>query len=606
MRSLIRLTPFAIDVNLCACYNVIKLTLSCLRLKTKKNCNLKEGFMDPISISLPCDAWCVILDEVDALHLRTLRCVSKALEAYVNSYRLIQAAKSRCFTDLGIENVPAFVNRNKEKLICITLSQNIEDFTLGSIATLSNFTTLTTLDLDACHKITDIALRHIGALATIEELFLIDCVNFTDDGLKLLRPLSNLTDFHLSNAEQITDGGIEHLSSFTNLTCLALDYSPLITDEGLKALSPLTKLVNLSLCNANQITDAGLKTLASLAAMQFLGLNYCHEVTDEGLAHLKVFTNLTDLNLQGCNKITDNGLEHLGAHSALSCLNLACDHITDGGLDHLSSLTNLEDLVLGHGLSYGAFFQGHGPLYNGLNLFGTLSQLRRLDLAIVHISATTFKLLKSLSHLEDLSLACSGAITDDALAHLNGFSQLTKLHLLNCRATTDEGLKHLSTLSNLVNLKLMRFEQISEGLNNLSSLIHLQELWLACCNLANSRMLSGFSALSKLKTLYINTHATSLTGEGLKYLSSLSNLEYLSLSYSKITDDGLKHLCTLTHLKTLHLAHNAITDLGLKHLSALPNLTFLDLQGCQITDNGLEHLSSLTGLEILLTAQATP
>lgn len=76
-------------------------------------------------------------------------------------------------------------------------------------------TSLTSLNLSCCYKITDLGLKHISNLA-----------NFV-----------NLTSLNLSCCDKITDSGLTHISNLANLTSLNLSYCNKITDPGLSRLS---------------------------------------------------------------------------------------------------------------------------------------------------------------------------------------------------------------------------------------------------------------------------------------------------------------------------------------------------------------------------------
>lgn len=91
----------------------------------------------------------------------------------------------------------------------------------------------------------------------------------------------------------------------------------------------------------------------------------------------------------------------------------------------------------------------------------------------------------------------------------------------------------------------------------------------------------------------------SITDDGLRHVSGLSNLETLVLGGSGITDDGLKHISGLSKLEVLGLYGLPITDAGVKHTLGLPRLRSLELDATQITDECLESLSHSSGLKVL-------
>jgi hypothetical protein len=65
-----------------------------------------------------------------------------------------------------------------------------------------------------------------------------------------------------------------------------------------------------------------------------------------------------------------------------------------------------------------------------------------------------------------------------------------------------------------------------------------------------------------------------LTDAGLKYVSSFSGLETLSLENTRVTDAGLRHLRGLRNLQRLYLgANSSVSDAGAADLQArLPHV----------------------------------
>ena len=81
---------------------------------------------------------------------------------------------------------------------------------------------------------------------------------------------------------------------------------------------------------------------------------------------------------------------------------------------------------------------------------------------------------------------------------------------------------------------------------------------------------------------------------GPKWLSRwgirVTHVNIVALDGTEITDDGLKHLSSLTDLEWLFLNNTKISDGGLKHLSGLTNLEVLSLVGTSVSDDGVKIL----------------
>jgi hypothetical protein len=76
----------------------------------------------------------------------------------------------------------------------------------------------------------------------------------------------------------------------------------------------------------------------------------------------------------------------------------------------------------------------------------------------------------------------------------------------------------------------------------------------------------------------------------LAQLSSLRQIQRLSLNKTLVTDKGLVHLGKLSRLADLSLDKTQISDDGLKSLHACHSLEFLSLYGTRTTPAGVESL----------------
>jgi len=101
---------------------------------------------------------------------------------------------------------------------------------------------------------------------------------------------------------------------------------------------------------------------------------------------------------------------------------------------------------------------------------------------------------------------------------------------------------------------------------------------------ASDRLLVLLAALPRLRV--INCRDTSVNGDGLAYLSDLSELTTLYLVGSELDDEGLKKIEGLRSLQTLHLGRTRITDAGLPALRQLTKLRTLSLGYTAVTDAG--------------------
>ena len=71
--------------------------------------------------------------------------------------------------------------------------------------------------------------------------------------------------------------------------------------------------------------------------------------------------------------------------------------------------------------------------------------------------------------------------------------------------------------------------------------------------------------------------------DDLQYVAGMKSLETLWLS-GHFSDEGLKPISTLTNLKVLYCGNAGITSAGARHLTPIVNLEDLELTGCPIGD----------------------
>jgi hypothetical protein len=125
---------------------------------------------------------------------------------------------------------------------------------------------------------------------------------------------------------------------------------------------------------------------------------------------------------------------------------------------------------------------------------------------------------------------------------------------------------------------------------------HLREL-----NLVNSDVTDGglvhLSSLTELEILTLD--ATEVTGDGLRHLKRLHRLRHLSLSATGVTDRGLESLADLASLDTLNLHTTDVSDDGLAEIAKVRSLQWLSLGRTPITDDGLRKLSGMPSLKSL-------
>jgi Leucine-rich repeat (LRR) protein len=135
----------------------------------------------------------------------------------------------------------------------------------------------------------------------------------------------------------------------------------------------------------------------------------------------------------------------------------------------------------------------------------------------------------------------------------------------------------------------------------------------------------GILALTTLKKLRHLAPPENLSGDGLKVITSLEqledlrlgncprmgtadldclkalpNLKRLDIAYCELTNDALKHLGTLNRLEELNLPSNPdVTDAGLAEMRKCDNLRTVDVVGTKVTARSVAVFKSLPKLEQL-------
>ena len=95
-----------------------------------------------------------------------------------------------------------------------------------------------------------------------------------------------------------------------------------------------------------------------------------------------------------------------------------------------------------------------------------------------------------------------------------------------------------------------------------------------------------------LKKLSFSSSGPTFTNECLRIISSLSQLEALSIGESGITESGLGHLGELKNLSGLAITMNRIRGRALANVYQLPKLRSLSLAGSTVDDQGLDGISN--------------
>lgn len=248
-----------------------------------------------------------------------------------------------------------------------------------------------------------------------------------------------------------------------------------------------------------------------------------------------------------------------------------------------------------------------------LAALATVPNLDRLEFYADRVSSSGLKHLTGASKLASLEL-WDGKFVDDDLRVLSQLP-LQQLGLYRCTGITDQAVEHFTEMPNLSGLNLFGTSVTGKCLQQLPAtqmtaldirktgigpddLHHLQRFtnltYICLPHEATDESLQYLSGLTRLKILPLQD--TSITGAGLKHLSSLNNLDRLHLIGLAVSDDSLKHLSGLERLSFLNLGFTKISSAGVAHLKTLPALRELQLYDTLVDDDALRMLAEFPKL----------
>lgn len=169
---------------------------------------------------------------------------------------------------------------------------------------------------------------------------------------------------------------------------------------------------------------------------------------------------------------------------------------------------------------------------------------------------------------------------------------------------SDEGLKILSEIKTIQLVRLSMASKITAaGLRYISTLPNLQALDLTVMRVPDG----GLDEVAKMRNLkhlsLYNAH--NITNADIEKIQHLP-LEFLDLSGAAVTNAVIPTLSKIKTLKSLRLSKLNLTDKHLEMLCQIPNLMVLHVaENPRITDNGLKKLENLKNLKALVLADCT-
>ena len=213
--------------------------------------------------------------------------------------------------------------------------------------------------------------------------------------------------------------------------------------------------------------------------------------------------------------------------------------------------------------------------------------LRRLELSGMPIPGEYLAVLLTLPKLEELYCAPKEGV-QEAMLHIGKCKGLRRLDL-NQGHISDKLLESLRGLENLEGLALSG-RSVSSGVSVVQHMKHLRSLSLNDTSVCDD-VLKTFVDLRNLETLYIES--PNVTDAGMKYVAKSIYLKRFAVSSKQVTSKGLRQLSVLTRLEYLS-AKLTTPDASLfKALSSLKQLRHVSVKGTGVSSEDREELEAL-------------
>ncbi|GMI97903.1 SLOW MOTION [Hibiscus trionum] len=433
------------------------------------------------------------------------------------------------------------------------------------------------LDISACHKLTDPAIRSaVTSCPQLESLDMSNCSCVSDETLReIALTCSNL---HVLNSSYCPNISLES-ARLPMLTVLKLDNCEGITSASMAAIAYSSMLEELELDNCHMLTSVSLE----LPRLQKIRLVHCRKFADLNV-QCSLLSSITVSNCVALHRIniSSNALQKLVLQKQenLTMLALQCQGLQEVDLTDCASLTNSICKVFSDG--------GGCPMLKSLVLDNceSLTALQFSTTSLVSLSLVGCRAITTL----DLACPCLEKICLDGSDHLERASfcpvALRSLNLGICPKLNTLGID----APHMVSLELKGCGVLSEASINCPLLTSLDASF---CSQIQDDCLSATAASCPLIESLILMSCPSIGFDGLYSLRWLPNLTTLDLSYTFLTNlQPVFESCL--QLKVLKLqACKYLSDSSLEPLykeGALRELRDLDLSYDTLCQSAIEDL----------------
>jgi Leucine-rich repeat (LRR) protein len=217
------------------------------------------------------------------------------------------------------------------------------------------------------------------------------------------------------------------------------------------------------------------------------------------------------------------------------------------------------------------------------------AKIRKVVLAQSRVTDRGIEKLKNLTNIVEFDCCYCDFITDDAVAHMRGWSKLERLNLRGTRVTS-KALPYLASLPALRDLDLSNTQIEDEGFEHLQALPKLERLAIGGNRLTGAclPLLKLIPTLVELDVSGIQRVDSGLWGlplseENLRRLGELKQLRRLSLARATLNDRGIDRPGHPDALRKEFRDLSALRSLG--------NLEWLDVTGLPLTEGAASALT---------------
>uniref|UniRef100_A0A8C5WH41 F-box and leucine rich repeat protein 13 n=1 Tax=Leptobrachium leishanense TaxID=445787 RepID=A0A8C5WH41_9ANUR len=336
---------------------------------------------------------------------------------YLFNLQYLSLAYSRKFTDKGLQYLGS--GKGAHKLIYLDLS-GCTQISVDGFKYIAGCNSLQQLEINDMYTLTDnciIAL--LEKCQNITSVSLLGSPHLTDAAFKVLAQGRKLVKFKIEENNRITDASLKAITkSCPNLKHIYMADCQNITDVGLKTISTLKNATVLNIADCIRISDAGVRQVVegtSGAKIRELNLSNCLRVSDLSLLRIaQKCHNITFLSLRYCENVTDSGIELLGNMALLISIDLSGTSITD----QVCQCSQLSLMIVYINITFQKFCQQS-------------KDLEQLDVShcLQVTDATVKSLTYACNNLTSVSIAGCPKVTDLSIQSISGVCHY--LHMLD-------------------------------------------------------------------------------------------------------------------------------------------------------------------------------